>query len=398
MRRGGSDFRPSPRRRHAATLRESAEPHDARPAHEGPNAMTQPRITPIPAGLGRGSVLAAIAQRGDDHYAALSARIDAQLRAPAAPPDHEGARSLHELLRRDDGRPGRPGMLARAFAPLVERTVADQVTSQNAGVNPPTWLSDVLGRYATATPAITAMGGPRPPDDAEGMSVSWPTRTDTNTAVGEQLSQKSAVASVRVDVGVGTAELRTWAGASDASAQLLQRSSPSYLDAYAAMLLDDHARVTDTAFAATLLAGGTAATAGWDADATGVSFVEALLAASSEVEAATGAPATVALCAPDVYNHHPRLSAVRDLATERGPAYLGIAGFGTLVRVPGLATGNVIVTNPRAACWISDGPFSMDAPNATFLGRDVGFFSLAVGAVLVPKGLRLLFGPGASGS
>lgn len=352
-------------------------------------------ITPIPASVNRGSVLASAIQRADDQYRVLGARLDALSRPVVPPPTFEGSVGLGSLLQRD--RADR-GVLSRAFGLLCERTVADQVTTENAGVVPPSWLVDVLGRYAASRPAIQAFGGPRRPDDATGTGIAWPYRTDSNTAIGVQGDEKTEVTSVRVDIGQGTAELATYAGAADISLQLLQRSSGAYLDAYAAALATDHATVTDAAFAAALTAGGTVASAGWDADATGRSFLEALLAASAEVQAASGQPGSFALAATDVWTQLPRLSAVVGPGTTGGPGWVDAPGLGPVIHVPGLATGEVIVSNPVSACWVEDGPYSGDSPDPTKLGRDVAFYSVAVGAILVPKAVRKLFGPGASGS
>jgi hypothetical protein len=54
---------------------------------------------------------------------------------------------------------------------------------------------------------------------------------------------------------------------------------------------------------------------------------------------------------------------------------------------------------PRvAAGWIEDGLFTAEADVPSRLGKDLAQFSFAAGAVSNSAGVRLLFGPGASGS
>lgn len=158
---------------------------------------------------------------------------------------------LHDYVQR-----ARSGDLADD---LLFRTFADQVTGNNAGVTPPAWLRDLQGLVDPGRPVVNAFGGPRAMPES-GMEIDWPKYTGSLAAlVGQQSSQKSEITSVRVDLEKGSASLVTYAGGSDISQQLLDRSSPSYREQYDRIMLMAWGLRTDYAFAAALLAGATGA-------------------------------------------------------------------------------------------------------------------------------------------
>lgn len=127
------------------------------------------------------------------------------------------------------------------------RTVADQITSQNDGVNGNSWVTDVKRIVNLGRRAITAMGGPASLPDS-GMTVSYPYYSSANTLIALQSTQKTEIQSARVDIAAGTATVGTYAGGSDISRQLLDRSSPAYREAYNRIMLAAWASVTDAAF------------------------------------------------------------------------------------------------------------------------------------------------------
>lgn len=141
---------------------------------------------------------------------------------------------------------------------LLARSVADQITTNNAGVVPPAWLSDVKRIVDLGRRAITAFGGPRPLPST-GMEIDWPYLSSSNTVIGSQSTQKTEITSARVDIGKDSANVVTYAGGSDISYQLLQRSSPSYRDAYDRIMLAEWGKITDAAFV-TALEGATGTT------------------------------------------------------------------------------------------------------------------------------------------
>ena len=349
---------------------------------------------------------------------AVEQRMAVLAEAPVTPsmtvPELYQLRSFEEYLERASaervvtpgGHPD-PNGLRYALAHFIQRTGADQITSQNAGVNPPAFLFDVKRIVDLGRPAINALGGPQalPPS---GMSLEWPYVSSSNVIIGVQSTQKNEVTSARVDIGKDTAAIGTYAGVSDISVQLLKRANPDYRSNYDKIMLAYWAKVTDAAFAAALLTAGTAATYGWDADTSGQNLKDAVFAASVQVETATGLPADVVLCATDVFSQLGRLSQIVPPTPAGNPSnasgtlhaatlQVSVAGL-PFVHARGLATGNVIVTNSQAAQWFEDGPFSMTADDATLLGTDVAWYSFGATAAFVPAGIVKLFGPGASGS
>jgi HK97 family phage prohead protease len=279
---------------------------------------------------------------------------------------------------------------------ISTRAIIDQITVNNPGVLQPNWVNEVKGIVSHGRPGITALGVESA--GSSGMDFNWPYFDgDLAAIVAVQAAQKTDVNSVRIDIKKGTASLATYAAASDISYQLLMRSAPSYLDAHNRIMAASYAAVTDNAFVDALVAGGTASAVDYDlaADTDGHLFRAAVFAASVEVEAATGSPASVVLVATDVF------------AKAGGWTTLFPAPYGTMnangtatastlsVSVSGLpvvhdrnlAAGSIIVTNTLAASWIEDGPMFADAEVPTRLGRDVALFGFGVTAIYLPKGV-----------
>lgn len=304
------------------------------------------------------------------------------------------------------GRPADDG-IRYAMAEFLHRALSDQITGNNLGIIPPAFLLSVKRIVDYGRPVIQALGGPQPLP-ATGMEVDWPYVSSSNVIIGEQLTQKAEVTSARVDIAKDSSAIKTYAGASDISLQLLRRSGPGYREAYDRIMLAYWAKVTDAAFAAALLTAGTAATYGWDADTTGQNLKEAIFAASVQVETATGLPASVVLCATDVFQQLARLPQIVPASPPGNPSNasgtldagtlrVNVAGL-PLIHARGLTTGNVLVTNEAAAQWLEDGPFSAVSDDIAHLGQDVAWYSFGVAATYVPAGIVKLFGPGASGS
>lgn len=350
----------------------------------------------------------------DQRLAVLAAAPSAQPSAPAELQALYALPSFEEFVERahaekviaPGGHPVDDG-LRFAFANFIQRTVADQITSQNLGVIPPAWLGTVARIVELGRPAIQALGGPLPLPDS-GMEVDWPYVSSSNVIIGEQATQKTEVTSARVDISKDSTAIKTYAGVSDISVQLMKRSRPGYREIYDRIMLAYWAKVTDAAFSAAALSAATAATYGWDADQTGENLKAAIFAASVQVETATGLPADAVLCATDVFQQLGRLSQIvppvpaGNPSNASGTVHAGtldvnVAGL-PLVHARGLTTGYVLVTNQQAVRWFEDGPFAMTADDATLLGTDVAWYSFGATATFVPAGIVKLFGPGASGS
>ncbi|HKY67424.1 MAG TPA: hypothetical protein VJM49_13675, partial [Acidimicrobiales bacterium] len=126
------------------------------------------------------------------------------------------------------------------------RAFVDQITTDNPGVVPPAWLSEIFGILDMGRPVIDAIGTrPLPPS---GMEVDWPYFDgDLHALVGQQATEKSDIVSVKVSFKKASVPIKTYAGGSDISWQLIRRSQPAYRDAYLRILNIAYGVVTDNA-------------------------------------------------------------------------------------------------------------------------------------------------------
>jgi HK97 family phage prohead protease len=279
------------------------------------------------------------------------------------------------------------------------RALADQTTDNNPGVMPPVWLLQVKGIIDLGRPAISSVGGPESAGTF-GMEINWPYFDGDLTAIVEaQASEKGEVNSVEINLEKGDATLATYAAGSDISYQLLQRSSPSYLDAHNRIMAASYSTVTDRKFTNDLWTGSNNTNLyDLSADTTGTAFREAVFTASMEVEDATGAPASVVLVSTALF------SKIGSFTTFFPAPYSvqnvsGVATASTLdVNVSGLrvvrakwldtdADRHAIVLNGEAARWVEDGPRLATAENVSKLGRDIAIYGYGATAVYLPAGV-----------
>lgn len=279
------------------------------------------------------------------------------------------------------------------------RALADQTTANNPGVMPPVWLLQVKGIIDMGRPAITSVGGPESAGSF-GMEINWPYFDGDLTAIVEaQANEKDEVNSVAINLAKGDATLATYAAGSDISYQLLQRSSPSYLDAHNRIMAASYSTVTDRKFTNDLWTGSNNTNIyNLAGDTTGAQFREDVFLASMEVEDATGAPASIVLVSTALFQ------AIGGWSTFIPAPYSpnnvsGIATASTLqVEVSGLrvvrakwldtdADRHAIVLNGEAARWVEDGPRLATAENVSKLGTDVAIYGYGATAVYLPAGV-----------
>jgi hypothetical protein len=318
-------------------------------------------------------------------------------RAGARPAVHPLARfdSLQEAMRAGYQDLEVARSIGRAM--VVGRALADQITTDpNTGVIHIGWINQVYGIVDQGRPAITAIGTAALPPD--GMTINWPTFAgDLTTLVGVQATQKTTITSVKVSIGNATAALKTFAGGSDISLQLINRSSPSYLESYMRIMAAAYAAVTDKDACTGLSAQVTLARNNFviydpaAADATGSVLRTAIFTASTKVQAATGQPATVVLAG---------LNAFIALGGKLTPAPVfnatGTANASTLdinvdgLRVvydPYLAATEILVTNGLAAQWREEGPQTINATDVERLGQSYAVWGLGLLTPTIPTGV-----------
>lgn len=278
---------------------------------------------------------------------------------------------------------------------VESRALFDQVTGDNPGVLPPQWLMEIKGIVDLGRPAITAVGAMGA--GASGMDIHWPYFDGDLTAIVEaQAEEKTEPNSVAVSIKKGTASLGTYAAASDISYQLIQRSSPSYIDAHNRIMALAYARTTNKAFGAALLTGaGTAVNYDVSADTDGAAFRAAVFEASTECRLNTGAPASVVLVATDVFikiggwdTFFPSNYGTFNVSGTAQASDLRVSVSGLeVVHDPDLTAGSILVTNRVAASWIEDGPRLATVENVAQLGRDVAIYGYGATAIFTPKGV-----------
>lgn len=301
----------------------------------------------------------------------------------------EDAGSLGELLSRSwDGEGG----------DLIKRALADQIINpDNLALIRPAFLTDAVGIVNIGRPAIQAFGGSRGLPDT-GMRLEWPELVPlAGRAIGVQATEKTEVTSVKVKFTTKGANLATYAGASDISIQLLRRSTPSYRDLYARVMLAEYARVTEDAFCDALVAGATGAVDYVIAtDTDGAAFAKGLFAASVKVQRATGAPASVAVVSEDVFvtmgGWMKPVNPTNQTGTgNAGGLRLQISGVEIVLGGLDLAAGTILVGNDRAAAWYEDGPNAIEATDVAKLGQNVGYYGIAGTALPIPTGIVRMY-------
>ena len=283
---------------------------------------------------------------------------------------------------------------------LLCRALADQTTGNNPGVILPTDIQTIAGIINGGRPSISAFGVTGLPPS--GMSIEFPFFAgDLSALVGEQITEKTDITSVQVDIEQGTSPIRTFAGGSDISLQLVRRSSPSYVSAYLEIMAAAYALFTDTAMVAGAVAAGTAGLV-WDPAADSIEdLVTVYFTESVAIEAATGRPAEFVLAATDVYiaigtaqgtintsgPQNPRYGTqnVPGLTDARG-LQVEIHGL-PVIHVPGATAGDHVVSNSLAASWHEDGPSTIQALDVEKLGNNVAVWGMGNIVSTLPNGI-----------
>lgn len=285
--------------------------------------------------------------------------------------------------------------LALLNGEVESRALFDQVTDNNAGVLPPTWLMQIKGIVDLGRPAITAVGTLAAGNS--GMQIYYPYFDGDLTAIVEQQeSEKSEVNSVAIDIKRGGTSLNTYAAGSDISYQLIQRSDPSYIDAHNRIMALAYARTTNAAFTSQLVASaGDIVDYNLAADTDGSEFRAAVFAASTQCRLSTGAPASTILVATDVFlkiggwsTFFPSNYGTFNVSGTAQASDLRVSVSGLeVVHNPDMAAGKIIVTNRVAAAWVEDGPRIATVENVAQLGRDVAIYGYGASLIFTPGGV-----------
>ena len=274
------------------------------------------------------------------------------------------------------------------------RALVDQISASNPGVMSPNWMQQVKGIVDLGRPGITAFGVESA--GTSGLDFNWPYFDgDLSAIVAAQGTEKSDVNSVRIDLKKGTASLLTYGAGSDISFQLLQRSSPSYLDAHNRIMLNSYALVTDNVFVDAMLTASTPQAYDFAADTDGSAFREGVFTGSVAVETATGYPAQFVLVASDVFakiggwtTFFPQTYGTQNVSGVFSAGTLGVSVSGLpVIHDRNLAAGAILVSNSSTASWIEVSPALAAADNVSQLGRDVAVYGYGTAAIYTSAGI-----------
>ena len=274
------------------------------------------------------------------------------------------------------------------------RALVDQITANNPGVMPPNWMQQVKNIVDLGRPGITAFGVESA--GTSGLDFNWPYFDgDLSAIVAAQGTEKTEVNSVRIDLKKGSASLLTYGAGSDISFQLLQRSSPSYLDAHNRIMLNSYALVTDNVFVDAMLTASTPQNYDLATDTTGAAFREGVFTGSVAVETATGNPATFVLVASDVFTKiggwstfFPQTYGTQNVSGVATAGSLGVSVSGLpVIHDRNLAAGAILVSNSATASWIEVAPALAAADNVSQLGRDVAVYGYGTAATYTAAGI-----------
>lgn len=373
-------------------------------AHEGDTVTTT--TTTAQADAAAAAELAAKAQGGGAQIvelptiAELAEKVAEQLKTAQLSGVHPLARfatadAFYAAFQQAD----EPGRVALS----VEFALVDQITTNNPGVLPPGWRTDIKANLDKRRPAIVATGGPIGLPDT-GMDANWPYFDgDLDALIEQQVTEKTELHSARIDIKKGTAPIKSAGVASDISYQLLMRSSPAYLAAHNAICEAAWARYTEAVFELALYEAGTyvgALPADLTNEAGAQAFRSLLFSASAAVEDATGAPADVVLASSDVWEDlGGNVALVPRTSSPGTPNASGTADARSLTvevsnltvsRAPFLPAGTLVVLNGQAARFPEQGPMVATEEDVAKLGRNVAVWGMYEDAeVYFPAGVRV---------
>jgi len=274
---------------------------------------------------------------------------------------------------------------------LLQRALADNITTGNVGVMPPTYRQSFI--TDTIDPSRPFMSSTRRvPVPETGTKLIMPTITQ-RPSVGPQLTEKTAIASRAVTTGTTEFDMETYAGGGDVSWQLIRRASPSFGALFLDLLGEAYAKNTE---AAALLDGLANAQAGGAADLSDPSTWRGL-AATNTLTAVQRLPDTIWLSTEAVgaflnavsSDGRPTYPALGP-SNAQGTASIG-GGVGSTeglraVVTPAMASGFAVGWSGSFA-WAEEGTFQLSVDRPDVLGRDTAIYGFVWFAPLYPDGI-----------
>ena len=325
--------------------------------------------------------------------------------APVANTDSDGLIQLREavLTRLDKLDEKQRAFAVAAMTPAIEnamqrqvqiqvRELAEVITTDNLGVVPDAFSSEIIGRIDEGRPFLnTTRRVPTPPS---GMNLVLPKITQT-PLVAAQAAEKDEVASRATAITTVDFPMVTYAGAGDLSIQLIKRSSPDFLNLWIQLLGDAYALATENAAVDALLAESTVVegtgTFDVETDSLGEAF-ENTVAANRSLKPNRIWLSTTALI--QFMNArqpsgggglplYPSLSAIGGFS-EGGNNPLGFQLQPVWVPALDDEAVDIIIGPSGGFIWAEDGTYQLTADVPSKAGRDVGIVGMLVFAPVYP--------------
>ena len=294
------------------------------------------------------------------------------------------------------------GVTDHMIEAVQKYALADDTTTTGAGVVPDFQSSEIISIVDANRPFHQSI--PSDPIGSAGMTVDYPI-VATKPSVAVQSTQKTEVDSTAMDINTLAVALATYAGASDVAIQLIERSSPSFVQQLFREYAHVYATTTEAAGIAAALAGAgdTAVLAdlGADADATRAAF----LAANTAIITGVRKPADTVWVGATRWEQLLNLvdTTKRPLmtfpdsqsvnadgqvnASAMTAKYLGM----TVILVPdSVATTCVIANAARSVAVLEQSPQQLRALQVDLLGWNMGIYAYWALAVKYAAGLSSL--------
>jgi HK97 family phage major capsid protein/HK97 family phage prohead protease len=260
---------------------------------------------------------------------------------------------------------------------LQTRALANLITTDNAGVVPDAFATELIGVIDAQRPFMATTR--RMDTPTSGMGLILP-RIVTRPTVATQATEKAELSSTATAIDTATYNAETLGGAGDISIQLLKRSSPEFLGLYLellaeAMSLSAEDRAVDVLLASSPTAGGVIAPgnlslgAAWTNANNSRLRPDTIWMSSAAVAAFIDAKATT--------TNTPLYSTLQPNITAGGGLGGTISGLRP-VHVPTLdnETVKVIVGPSRGFAWAEDGAYTLQVDVPSKAGRDVAMVSI----------------------
>ena len=123
------------------------------------------------------------------------------------------------------------------------RALDDVITTDNIGVVPPAYLTELIGVIDPSRPFLSSTRRLTTPSSGTKLIVPV---INQRPEAGKQASEKAEVASQKTLIGTTEFDMETVAGAGDLSIQLIKRSSPEFLSLWIELLAEQYARETES--------------------------------------------------------------------------------------------------------------------------------------------------------